>query len=263
MLKFAALAAALVATTAAVPAWSLTTVTYNFAGTAGNFPTLTYSNSGIDNVVTAGTYTVAPTALTSLGQITFGAGTTTIERAPVATPSQGGIGVKSGNEGSGESPQVDTNGSPNEVLRFLLGNSSNKFKLVSGKFNYVDANDTLRVYGITGTGAGATMSYIGFPGEFYDNPLPVVDTPMGGGATATNPGGQLNNNTVFTVNFANNLAAYNGFVFTSNSDSADGYRIQSLTFGVVPEAATWAMMVVGFGMMGATMRRRRTSLTFA
>lgn len=31
----------------------------------------------------------------------------------------------------------------------------------------------------------------------------------------------------------------------------------------VPEAATWAMMLCGFGLMGATMRRQRTSVTFA
>lgn len=31
----------------------------------------------------------------------------------------------------------------------------------------------------------------------------------------------------------------------------------------VPESATWMMMLGGFGALGATMRRRRTSLTFA
>jgi hypothetical protein len=35
------------------------------------------------------------------------------------------------------------------------------------------------------------------------------------------------------------------------------------TIGDVPEAATWAMMVMGFGAIGAASRRRRTSLTFA
>ena len=35
------------------------------------------------------------------------------------------------------------------------------------------------------------------------------------------------------------------------------------TIGAVPEAATWGMMVLGFGAIGAASRRRRTSLTFA
>lgn len=33
--------------------------------------------------------------------------------------------------------------------------------------------------------------------------------------------------------------------------------------GAVPEPASWAMMVGGFGLMGAAMRRRKTSLVFA
>jgi hypothetical protein len=33
--------------------------------------------------------------------------------------------------------------------------------------------------------------------------------------------------------------------------------------GAVPETATWAMMIVGFGAVGASLRRRRTSVTFA
>jgi hypothetical protein len=39
----------------------------------------------------------------------------------------------------------------------------------------------------------------------------------------------------------------------------------TLTFSAtaVPEAASWAMMLAGFGLIGATMRKRRTSLTFA
>lgn len=48
--------------------------------------------------------------------------------------------------------------------------------------------------------------------------------------------------------------------FTSGSGSYSG----TATFqAAVPEAATWAMMLGGFGLMGAAMRRRRTSVTFA
>lgn len=49
--------------------------------------------------------------------------------------------------------------------------------------------------------------------------------------------------------------------FTLRSGSYSG----TATFqaAAVPETATWAMMLGGFGLMGATMRRRRTSLTFA
>jgi hypothetical protein len=33
--------------------------------------------------------------------------------------------------------------------------------------------------------------------------------------------------------------------------------------GAVPEPASWAMMIGGFGMVGAAMRRRRTAIRFA
>jgi hypothetical protein len=38
----------------------------------------------------------------------------------------------------------------------------------------------------------------------------------------------------------------------------DGVTVQS-----VPEPATWAMMVVGFGLIGSGLRRRRTTVRFA
>ena len=33
--------------------------------------------------------------------------------------------------------------------------------------------------------------------------------------------------------------------------------------GAVPEPATWAMMMLGFGAMGASLRRRRDTVRFA
>jgi hypothetical protein len=34
------------------------------------------------------------------------------------------------------------------------------------------------------------------------------------------------------------------------------YQIESGTGGVIPEPATWAMMIIGFGLVGASVRRR-------
>jgi len=49
------------------------------------------------------------------------------------------------------------------------------------------------------------------------------------------------------------------------TSSAGGTFSGTATFSAtaVPEAASWAMMVAGFGLMGAMMRKRRTSVTFA
>ncbi len=52
------------------------------------------------------------------------------------------------------------------------------------------------------------------------------------------------------------------FSFDDEIGLSTGYRlgayaVNSAIFGAVPEPATWAMMLVGFGMMGASMRYRR------
>ena len=41
------------------------------------------------------------------------------------------------------------------------------------------------------------------------------------------------------------------------------FSITQSTAGAVPEPATWAMMIAGFGMIGAGMRTRRRKVAFA
>lgn len=47
-----------------------------------------------------------------------------------------------------------------------------------------------------------------------------------------------------------------GISFDPNSGSAASLSLQA----AVPEPATWAMLIIGFGSVGATLRRRRTTL---
>jgi hypothetical protein len=42
-------------------------------------------------------------------------------------------------------------------------------------------------------------------------------------------------------------------------DSAD-WEMDHLQYGVVPEASTWALLIAGFGMVGSTLRRRRSAI---
>ncbi len=56
-----------------------------------------------------------------------------------------------------------------------------------------------------------------------------------------------------------NTDRYKEFWFGNNNDSADGYRLDSISVAAVPEPATWALMISGFGLAGASLRRRRAA----
>jgi len=51
--------------------------------------------------------------------------------------------------------------------------------------------------------------------------------------------------------------------FYRDGDNAGYQLLGEARQGAVPEAATWAMMIGGFGLVGGAMRRRRTAVTFA
>jgi|GEM_PF-2810074 len=83
---------------------------------------------------------------------------------------------------------------------------------------------------------------------------------------------------IFTVNDFKNpanrsfyLLADSGEVFKSISLSSGVDRFSQLKqtdlllaqTGAVPEPATWAMMIVGFGVVGASMRRRKARVSYA
>ena len=80
----------------------------------------------------------------------------------------------------------------------------------------------------------------------------VAYTPpaIGTAGTVTLGGLNLTGNS-HTLQFINNTE----WVFVSEVTFLDG--------GAVPEAATWAMMILGFGMVGGAMRVRRRAVRFA
>ena len=86
----------------------------------------------------------------------------------------------------------------------------------------------------------------------------------------------VNGASVFTFNDTTNLAVFNpGVMRFFHDDNATGQREASAGFvdyirvydtanatpGGVPEPATWAMMIVGFGVAGSAMRRRKSAQT--
>lgn len=65
----------------------------------------------------------------------------------------------------------------------------------------------------------------------------------------------------------NDIPILNGVLNTieviGTTSKLGGTYSGTATFAAVPEAASWMMMLAGFGLVGAAMRKRRTSLTFA
>ena len=49
--------------------------------------------------------------------------------------------------------------------------------------------------------------------------------------------------------------------FTSLANTPSGPALDNVAISAVPEAATWAMLIAGFGMVGAAARRRRPAIT--
>ncbi|TRW15286.1 PEP-CTERM sorting domain-containing protein [Glacieibacterium frigidum] len=78
----------------------------------------------------------------------------------------------------------------------------------------------------------------------------------GGFATLTINGVAVFSNAAFTPVFGSQLLFGDG-TFLGNADG----RIRSLEFssGAVPEPASWALMIAGFGAVGVAARRRRVA----
>lgn len=89
----------------------------------------------------------------------------------------------------------------------------------------------------------------------------VLGITLNGVALATNGGGGFTSWTAFDSTGATFLAGLNTLTFTvSNfgqvSGNPSGLRVEVGGFATVPEPQTWAMLVLGFGLVGFAARRR-------
>ena len=53
------------------------------------------------------------------------------------------------------------------------------------------------------------------------------------------------------------------FQFSGLGSTAADFAVDNVSMQAVPEPATWGMMIMGFGVVGAAMRRRATKVSFA
>ena len=160
-----------------------------------------------------------------------------------------------------------TLGSTQTITGFTFGG----WTLGGDVINSVDYGfSTSADYAITGNASlsagGVLSSPFGYDVREYS--ASITPLTLGPGTywfalqNATTAGGNLafwDVNNGPSVAFENTIGNVNGYLFPGSNSSAF-----TLTGGAVPEPASWAMMVGGFGLVGGAMRaRRKAAVSFA
>ncbi|HWI84784.1 MAG TPA: PEPxxWA-CTERM sorting domain-containing protein [Sphingomonas sp.] len=125
-------------------------------------------------------------------------------------------------------------------------------------------------YAVTGTAAvagGATIPGTGF--GFYevrDYSASIAPVTLAAGTywfALQNAVTAQNNYAYWDVNNGPSAAYENAYGDVNGYFGGSSSSAFTLTTGSVPEPASWAMMVGGFGLIGGAMRARRTNVSFA
>lgn len=239
LLAAIAIALPIIASPAAATTWA-------FGGANGTLASLTKTVAGEATLtVVARGFTVAPSTLTNISQL---ATLRTIDRIASS------IGVV-----GGANTQLDTNATGGQPREAFIIMSDRLLSLTGIKLSVVDLNDTVQIYGV---GAGGALVSLGFGGTIAGG--------LGGLASAVNTGTiTANVGGTSALTFNTPLARFQQYVLTTraggdvlfNGDLGQGYRLDTISAAVVPEPASWALLIAGFGLVGAMQRRRRTAVS--
>lgn len=181
---------------------------------------------------------------------------TTLERAYLGLYSNG-LGVTNDNEGNGSQALSHTtdNVGQSDFILFLFNRPVN---ISSARLVPYDVS-------ATANDNDALVSYANFALPFTSTPTPVTLTSGVWtllGANDYNVSGNMTSPFSTSLNstgyFGN--AWIIGAAFPNPDRNDDGFKLKSINVvAAVPEPATWAMMLIGFGGIGASLRRRRAA----
>lgn len=222
----------MLAVAASAPAAAATILNFGYLGSSNAILTsVAKVDQGVTLTAEARRFSITPSLLTNISDLTVGS---------LRTGPQG-LGVNSGSLNA----TLDTNTTSREAI-LLTG--SRTLRLSGAVLNALTNADTLQVFGVNPTN-GKLIS-LGYGG--------TIRTGLGGAATFVNS--PANGNTT-TLNFVSPPPAFTQFVLTTRLDGATGatrqdYRIAALSFAI-PEPQTWALMIIGFGLVGVAARRRK------
>lgn len=150
----------------------------------------------------------------------------------------------------------------------ISGQYAQPFGSDGSKYLSVYGNTSATIRDTTGQGYGRISLYLGSIDTY--NSLDILSTTgaviasfMGGQFLGGNSGDQVSPNTNRLISFTQEEGEllFGGVTIRSSGNSAEVDNVRFASPSGVPEPASWAMMLVGFGLLGGSMRsKRKTSL---
>jgi hypothetical protein len=245
-MQFKALSAALAASFAIVAPAQAALIPAVFNFTTGNNNNVNNGNARVFSAVSPqlGTFNVRVTgwSLETTAQGTF-------VRHSKLMVYDGGLGVISGDDGNGDNNRHTIDNHTRKD--FLILQFDRKVQFVTATFNTYAVNggtkdsDAIIKSGLTNvawnTGLGLNNQTLATLNALFGNTHQSLTNLTGNNNRNINPDGHMGN--VWLI----------GSDWVNADGKIDGFKLNKLA--VVPEPATWAMMISGFGLAGAAMRR--------
>lgn len=156
-----------------------------------------------------------------------------------------------------------------------ISSSPFTFSYMGGTFTFDGSGGFPNYLSVSTSGNAAVRTVFGQPSTDFTNRGTVVydaNTLGGYGSFPNRTSVPFTNGENFLgLRVTSGGQNYYGFAFTTNSifngfgfETSPNVGITATTnLAAVPEPTTWALLILGFGAIGATMRRRQTKFAFA